>query len=254
MRTVLILVLGVLASVTGIWAGEPAGTVFPSEPVLLKNLAGYKSLSLDSSLQPDAEIQVSLDTQAKGRVSTLKAVALSVLLPGGGHWYLGNRNRAKVFFGIEAAGWTSFAGFLWYSNQRESDYQNYAVAHAGADPTGKEEQFWRSLTFYENRDEYNKIGRVTNLANPFYPEIASYNWQWDTPESMQAYREMRNSSKTAHRRAIFTLALLGVERLVAAADAYRLSKKINSKAASGELEVYFEPSTSGGRIVLSRSF
>jgi hypothetical protein len=254
MKRVFILVLGVLTPALGAWAGDSAGTVFTSEPVLLKALAEYKSLSLDSSFQPDEEVPSPLDTQEKGKVSTLKAVGLSVLLPGSGHWYLESRNRAKLFFGVEAAGWTSFAGFLWYSNQREGDYQNYAVAHAGADPSGKDEQFWRSLTFYENRDEYNKIGRVTNLANPFYPEIAFYNWQWDSPEAMQAYRDMRNSSKTAHRRAIFTLALLGVERLVAAADAYRLAKKINSKSSSGELEVYFEPSTSGGKLILSRSF
>jgi hypothetical protein len=253
MKRGLILFLGIFGSAIGASAEKASEAVFLSEPVLLKGLAGYKSLSFERSFQPDEEIQPKLDTDEK-KVSTFKAVGLSVLLPGSGHWYLGRQNRAKVFFGIEAAGWTSFAGFLWYSNQRKGDYQNYAVAHAGADPTGKNEQFWRSLTFYENRDEYNKIGRVTNLANPFYPENAFYNWQWDSPASMQQYRELRNSSKTAHRRGIFTLALLGVERLVAAADAYRLAKKINSKASSGELEVYFEPSDSGGRIVLSRSF
>lgn len=241
-------------SVIGASAEEASEAVFLSEPVLLKELAGYKSLSFERSLRADEEIQTPLDADRKKKVSTFKAVGLSVLLPGSGHWYLGRQNRAKVFFGIEAAGWTSFAGFLWYSKQREGDYQNYAVAHAGADPAEKDEQFWRSLTFYENRDEYNKIGRVTNLANPFYPENAFYNWQWDSPASMQQYRQLRNSSKTAHRRAIFTLALLGIERLVAAADAYRLAKKINSKTSSGELEVRFEPSGSGGRIVLSRSF
>ena len=254
MRSALILFLGILSFSASVGAKEADQAFFSSEPLLLKGLAEYKSLSFADSIQVAEQMQTPLEGAEKGRVSTLKAVGLSVLLPGSGHWYLGSRNRAKLFFGIEAAGWTSFAGFLWYSNLREKDYQNYAVVHAGADPTGKEEQFWRSLTFYENRDEYNKIGRVTNLANPFYPEIAFYNWQWDSPESMQQYREMRNSSKTAHRRAIFTLALLGVERLVAAADAYRLAKRINSKASSGELEVYFEPSASGGRLVLSRSF
>jgi len=254
MKKVLIFVFGILGSAVCAGAEEASEAVFLSEPVLLKELAGYKSLSFERSFRADEEIQTKLDTEEKKKVSTLKAVGLSVLLPGSGHWYLGRQNRAKLFFGIEAAGWTSFAGFLWYSNQREGDYQDYAVAHAGADPAGKDEQFWRSLTFYENRDEYNKIGRVTNLANPFYPENAFYNWQWDSPESQSQYRLLRNSSKSAHRRAIFTLALLGVERLVAAADAYRLAKKINSKTASGELEVHFEPSGSGGRIVLSRSF
>jgi len=190
----------------------------------------------------------------KSTVSTWKAVGLSVLLPGSGHWYLGNRNRAKAFFGIETAGWGSFAGFLWFSNQREKDYQNYAVARAGVYALGKDEQFWRSLTFYENRDEYNKLGPITSSNNPFYPENASYNWQWDFPASQAQYRLLRNSSKTAHRRAMFTLTLLGVERLVAAADAYRIAKKINSQNKTDNLEVYFEPEPTGGRLVLIRSF
>lgn len=194
------------------------------------------------------------EVEKKGKVSTLKAVGLSVLLPGTGHWYLGRRSRAKTFFGIEAVGWTSFVGYLWFANQREKDYVNYAVAHAGVDPTGKDEQFWRSLTFYANRDEYNKIGRVTNITNPFYPENAFYNWQWDSTASQLHYRLLRNSSKTAHRRAIFALAMLGVERLVAAADAFRIARRINSRTKTGGLEVYFEPTVSGGRLVLSRSF
>ena len=242
-----------MGSAIGAAADGTGRSSFFEEPVLLKDMAGYKLFSQDTARLADEGIAAGSNSGEK-KVSALKAVGLSVFLPGSGHWYLGRRNRARLFFGIEAAGWTGFAGFLWFSNQRKQDYQNYAAAHAGADPTGKDEQFWRSLTFYENRDEYNKIGRVTNLANPFYPEIASYDWQWDSAESMQKYRLLRNSSKTAHRRAIFTLALLGVERLVAAADAYRLARKINSRASEGELEVYFEPCASGGRLVLSRSF
>ncbi len=250
----LILILGfAVGSTLNAFADEGARSAFFTGPVLLKDLAGYNSFYLNESLGANKGSLVEPNSEGKG-VSTLKAVGFSILLPGSGHWYLGRRSRAELFFGIEAAGWTSFTGFSWFSHQRKNDYQNFAVVHAGADPSGKDEQFWRSLTFYENRDEYNKIGRVTNLANPFYPENAFYNWQWDSPESMQEYRKMRNSSKTAHRRAIFTLALLGAERLVAAADAYRLARKINSKSDTGGVEVYFEPSATGGRLVLSRSF
>ncbi len=227
---------------------------FPSEKTLLTRMAEYRLLSANENYSLDEPEAVTLEAEDKKKVSTIKAVGLSVLVPGSGHLYLGRRDRAKLFFGVEAAGWASFAGFLWFSNQREEDYQSYAVAHAGADPAEKDEQFWRSLTFYENRDEYNKIGRITNLANPYYPENALYNWQWDSPESMRKYRHLRNSSKTAHRRAIFTLALLGVERLVAAADSYRISKKMKARTSSNGLQVYFEPCASGGKIVLSRNF
>lgn len=253
MKRAILLFLGLAASALVASAEEPAPNRFFPQAVLLNGLTARQFVFQDTG--HPADFKPPEETPGGERkVSTLKAVGLSALLPGSGHWYLGRRSRAKLFFGIEAAGWTSFAGFLWFSNQRKGDYQNYAVLHAGADPTGKDEQFWRSLTFYENRDEYNKIGRVTNLANPFYPEIASYDWQWDSAESMQQYRLLRNSSKTAHRRALFTLALLGVERLVAAADAYRLAKRINSRSAERELGIYFEPCPTGGRLVLCRSF
>ncbi len=239
------------ASAAPLSAGERrVWTVFDNETPILRELAAYRA---DGKVLPDDEIPEA-STPAKTGVSTFKAVGLSILLPGSGHWYVGRRDRARVFFGIEAAGWTGFAGFLWFSKQRENDYQDFAAVHAGADPAGKDERFWRSLTFYENRDDYNKIGRITNIDNPFYPEIPAYNWQWDSETSQDFYRELRNSSKTARRRAMFTLAMLGVERLVVAADAYRIAQKINSKAKTGDLEVYFEPSTSGGRLVLTRHF
>ncbi|MCI0329387.1 MAG: hypothetical protein L0196_00330 [candidate division Zixibacteria bacterium] len=252
-RVLFFLFFGLIWGVSSSFANQER-PFFSGEASLLAQMGKYRSLSANQSFSPDEPESPVLEPGEKKKVSTLKAVGLSVLVPGTGHWYLGRRDRARLFFGMEAAGWASFAAFLWFSNQRESDYRNFAVARAGVDPAGKDEQFWRSLTFYENRDEYNRIGRVTNLDNPFYPENAFYNWQWDSPDSRNRYRNLRNSSKTAHRRAIFTLALLGVERLVAAADAYRLSKKMNAKASTGELEVFFEPSGSGGRLVFSHTF
>jgi len=254
MKRILLLSLFGLVCSRAISFAEQTRSFFSGDATLLSQTAAYRSLSANQNFSLDEPEPAVLESGEKKKVSTLKAVGLSVLVPGTGHWYLGRRDRARLFFGMEAAGWASFAAFLWFSNQRQGDYQNFAVAHAGVDPAGKEEQFWRSLTFYENRDEYNRIGRVTNLDNPFYPENAFYNWQWDSPDSRHHFRNLRNSSKTAHRRAIFTLALLGVERLVAAADAYRISKKMNAKASTGELEVFFEPSASGGRLVFSRTF
>ena len=127
MKRSLIFFLGILSWTVGAGAEEKSGALPLSEPVLLKELAGYKSLSYERSLRADEEIQIPLDADRKKKVSTFKAVGLSVLLPGSGHWYLGRQNRAKVFFGIEAAGWTSFAGFLWYSNQREGEDRKSVV-------------------------------------------------------------------------------------------------------------------------------
>jgi len=180
-----LLILGVAVGVAA--EERKVAAALDYETPILRELAAYR---INKSVWLQDEISEA-PKPAQSGVSTFKAVGLSVLIPGTGHWYVGRRDRAKWFFGIEATGWTSFAGFLWFSNQRENDYQDYAVNHAGADPEGKNEQFWRSLTFYENRDEYNKIGRITNLNNPFYPEIAAFNWQWDSDSSRSFYRKRR---------------------------------------------------------------
>src|SRR3989304_6000976 len=110
MRRVLFFLLFGLTWMAATSFAEGKRSFFPSEKTLLTQMAEYRLLSANENYSLDEPEAVTLEAEDKKKVSTIKAVGLSVLVPGSGHWYLGRRDRAKLFFGGEAAGWGSFAG------------------------------------------------------------------------------------------------------------------------------------------------
>ncbi|UCD95436.1 MAG: hypothetical protein JSU69_05135 [Candidatus Zixiibacteriota bacterium] len=164
--------------------------------------------------------------------SMTKAILLSFLLPGAGHFYLGEKGRGEVFAGGEVVSWAGFIGFRMYGDWKEDDYIKYAVEHADIDPSGKDEEFYKNLTFYDSRDEYNEAGRLYDYG-PFYPADRSHYWQWDGDDSRDQYRDIRNASKSAYRKATFMIGVAVVNRIIAGIDSFRLAKRLADRARSG---------------------
>lgn len=198
------------------------------------------------------------DREESDRVSVGKVVGLSLLLPGAGHWTMGSRGRAGIFFGAEAIAWTAFGYFKTVQHQKEDDYELYARAHAGIDPEGKSDEFYRTLTFYMNREQYNDEGRLIDPARPYYPDDPQWDWQWESEAAMARYRNLRNQSNIAEDRAKYSLGAALLNRLVAAADAWRTARAINRQArmetASWKVRFKGKPSMSnpGFMVMLSR--
>ena len=166
-----------------------------------------------------------LETQARS-FSKTKAVLLSLILPGAGHYYIGETGRAEAFMGAEAVAWAGVFAFRTYGQWKEDDYIRYAEEHAGIDPTGKDDNFFKNLTFYGNRHEYNTSGRIIEPSAPYYPNTASYYWQWDSRDARAAYRAMRNSSKSAFRKTTFMIGVAVFNRIFSSIDAFRMAKKV----------------------------
>lgn len=162
--------------------------------------------------------------------SKTKAIFLSLLLPGAGHLYLGERGRGEVFMGGEAVSWAGFLAFRIYGSWKKNDYMRFAEDHAGIDPTGKDEEFYKNLTFYDSREDYNRSGRIIDPSGAYYPNSRTYYWQWDSDSSRDRYRDMRNTSKAAFRNATFMIGVAVVNRIVAGIDAFRLAKKLASRS------------------------
>ena len=170
------------------------------------------------------------DKGEKDKVNVGRAVGLSFLLPGAGQWYAGRRGRAGVFLGVEAATWTAFGYFLTVKSQKRDDYQLYARVHAGVDPSGKSDDFYRTLSFYDSREQYNDEGRLLDASRPYYPDTPEWDWLWESPAARQHYRSLRNQSNEAESRAKFTLGIALLNRLVSAVDAWRTARAINREA------------------------
>ncbi len=157
-------------------------------------------------------------------LSKSKAVLLTMLAPGAGHFYIGEKGRGEVFLGAEIATWFGFFAFRTYGNWREDDYIRFAKEHAGIDPDGKDDEFYGQLTFYDSREEYNTAGRIYNPGDPYFPNTQSYYWQWDSQTSRENYRDIRNSSQAAFRNANFMIGVAIANRVLAAIDIFRLAR------------------------------
>lgn len=167
-------------------------------------------------------------------LSKTKAVILSLLLPGAGQYYAGAKGRAEVFIGAELAVWAGVLAFHTYGNWKEDDYIRYAERHAGIDPSGKDDDFFKNLTFYDNRDDYNTAGRIINPSAPYYPHTQSYYWQWESSDARLAYRSIRNASKTAFRKATFMIGMAVFNRIISGIDSFRIVKKMTQQTAPEE--------------------
>ena len=193
----------------------------------------FRPLELAAGNNPDLmQLDVPADQPAPTaplkpkNVSRTKAVFLSLLLPGSGHFYLGEKGRGEVFIGAEVVSWAGVAAFQIYGNWKEDDYVSYAEQHAGIQPEGKDEEFFKNLTFYDSRDEYNTSGRIIDPNDPYYPNTPDWYWQWDSDESKSSYRDIRNQSETAYRNRDFAIGMAVLNRIIAGIDAFRLARKI----------------------------
>jgi hypothetical protein len=168
-------------------------------------------------------------SETTGRKSSFLAAGLSLLVPGGGQFYLGEKNRAGVYFGIEVVSWGTFVAFRTYANWKEDDYYAFAALHADADVSGKPESYMEDLTYYDNVYEFNEWALWdTRDPSQMYPTTDEWFWDWDSDGSRDAYRDLRNDAKSARRKSLYTLGVMGLVRLVSAFDAFRLAKSHNA--------------------------
>lgn len=177
---------------------------------------------------------VSLDMSGKGKqepVSLKKAMVLSMVLPGAGQYYAGAKFRGQLFMGIEAATWIGFTAYRIYGNWKKNDYQSYAAAHAGVDNTGKNEEFYDWIGFYDNRNEFNNFGRLFYPERGYLPDTRAYYWQWDSSANRFRFKNMKDAAKTAFRNSTFLLGVAIANRIIASIDTYRTVKAARKKLA-----------------------
>lgn len=168
-----------------------------------------------------------------GRKSTAKAMLLSLLLPGAGELYAENTTGSRIFLGLEGSIWAGFFAFRTYGSWKKTDYKGYAALHAGVNLDSKTDDYFENITYYDTRDEYNQFARLYHGADAtIYPENDFWNWNWDSEDSKGRFRDVRNQSKTAYRRALFMVGLAAVNRIVSVMDAARSVKKFNRKLSS----------------------
>ncbi len=189
------------------------------------------------------------------KVSVTKATLFSFVLPGAGQWYAGERNRAGIFLASEGIAWAAYGYFQTLIAVKRTDYEAYARVNAGIDPTGKDDDFYRILSFYDSREEYNGAGRIIDPSRPYYPDVNYWDWQWSSAAALEEYRSLRNQKSEAFNRSKFTLGALLLNRLVSAVDAWRTAKSVNRRArmeqGSWKLRIKGKPFGDNPKVMLT---
>ncbi len=153
----------------------------------------------------------------------IKAGLLSLLLPGAGQLYNGDRGKALLFAGAEAAVWTGYLVFHAQANGLSDDYREYASIFAGVDGDHTE-KYWRAVGRYMTSDEYNEY--LERVARAEQVEVSgliegSDVWFWRSEAARENYQLLRADAVRAYDRRDFTVLFALINRAVSVYDAVR---------------------------------
>ena len=174
------------------------------------------------------------------------AVVYSLLLPGMGELYADRFDNGRYSLVAEAALWLTYASFQQYGTWLQGDARSFASAHAGAVPSGKDDQFYVNLGNFSNMYDYNdKKLRDRNISEVYDPS-QGYFWNWDSDVSRQRFRSLRISSDKVINNSRFVIGAIVVNHILSALNAARLARHFNKNAdeAFGTWQV--EPNVIGG--------
>lgn len=235
---VLGLVVGfVLLTVGSVLADEPTETSIDEAlraEIVQSSRLWANDDEWDVSGDDNKEKASSFGGKRKGEKSVLKAAGLSLLVPGGGQFYVGYKKRAYYFFAAEAVTWIGYASFRMYGDWKKDDYIGYAATYANAQLNGKSDEFIDWVGFYDNIEEFNDAGRVTDPDRPYLYDTPSNHWDWQDGDYQQTFRDLKNSSREAYRNADFMIGIAIVDRILSVIDAVRVTRLHNRQLDTDE--------------------
>jgi hypothetical protein len=193
------------------------------------------------------------ETRDSGK-SKWAAAGLSMLVPGAGEMYLGDKRTAGYFMAAEGAVWGTYATFSVRGNWLKQEYRNYAAIHAGVRPQGKDDKFFEDVLRFRSRDSYNNWYHLVYRDQiPLYPENDEYFWEWTDYDEWDTYEAMRSKSETSYRNAKITLAAGLINRLISVVHVLRYQPsdaEITEESGFGVRPMAFTGKTPDGRLEL----
>jgi len=198
-------------------AGPVLAQTAPSGRAELESL----SRSLVARSQPQ---DPSMPVPPSGKLGRAKAGLWSLLLPGMSQYRAGHRTRAFLFFGAEAAVWTSFAVFRIQGHKREESYEEFATVFASVASTDHDEDYWRNVASYRSSDAYNMDVRRDQRsgAGDLGPEVSEADaWRWISEDRFNEFQRLRADSLDAYDRATLVTLFAILNRVVSFVDAVR---------------------------------
>ena len=230
--------------------------------VILSFLMSFPLLGGDQPqrLQSRFETQLHLfqphrraDTEFRNRIadgsvqkkSAGLAAIYSLLLPGLGELYADGFSSGKYFMIAEGALWLTYTGIDVYGNSLRDDARAFAVAHAGVDTRGKDDQFFVDVGNFGDVNEYNEKQLRDREPENLYDPRAGYDWRWTSDDLRAQYRAQRIDAENMFNNRKFVVAVVIINHVASAINAARSAIAFN-KAIEESGELHFGASVMGG--------
>jgi hypothetical protein len=201
-----------------------------------RGLLSAFEIGLDLFGSPSPDSILSSAPPADTRRSPGLAAAASLLLPGMGEWYAGEPGGGKYFVIAEGALWLTYLAFELYGNALRDDARSFAVARAGVNPAGKDDQFYVDVGNFLDVREYNEKQLRDREPDRLYDAAGGFAWSWSTDGDRAMFRDQRLSAETMFNNRKFVAAAIVINHLASAINAARLviSRNAAIEEALGE--------------------
>ena len=177
----------------------------------------------------------------KYRKSARKAFFLSLLVPGSGEYYAGQKSYTKGFVAAEAVIWSAALFNKYQGDMWRRDYISYSAQQAGSN-SGRTDDFyyqnvyeWPNSCWY-NEDQwrqarelypYDPAAQQAYVSDKLYSEEDS--WEWQDYDQWFYYRGLRVKSRNALHRISYSVGASVLNHMLSAINAARLAKRFNKK-------------------------
>lgn len=229
-----------LLSFTTLFAGTPTSRPLSAFETRLDLVGPGQTLRVSSD-------NIYQSAPAAGKKSVGLAALYSLLIPGMGELYTGAfGSSGKYFLAAEGVLWLTWGAFDVYGNSIRDDSRAFAQAHAGANVTGKNDQYFVDLGNFVNTAEYNDKKLRDREVDLLYDPAAGYAWQWDSEASRATFRDRRVASDNMYNNRKFAVAAVLINHVASAINAARAAISHNKDVDNGLGDLQFGARVLGG--------
>jgi hypothetical protein len=187
--------------------------------LLIAQQSNLLNLHYDITSIPSENIKYTNPTAEMSRKNAGLAILYSLILPGMGELYAGNYNTGKYYTIAEGALWLTYTGINTYGGWMEDRYKSFAATRGGVNPSGKDADYYATISEYFNIEEYNNEQSLNRNFDEMYSD--EYYWNWQTPDDRRAYRSMWVSSEQTYNNLRFVVGGMIINRLISVISAVR---------------------------------
>ena len=164
----------------------------------------------------------------------IKALVLSLIVPGLGELQLGDRHKGIPFMAIEGISWISFATLKLDGTRLEQNYKIFAYRWAGASTQREDESYWQAIEFNINYDEY--LEKLRREARSLYPDspskqneyVQTHNvggtWDWQSENLWFEFQELRAKHRSLQDWASVSIGVMVANRIMSALNVLLLNR------------------------------